>query len=342
MRQRVGAARVEQVDDLGAPAKAAEGHAAADVFTQRRQVGLDAVHRLQPAGRQAGRHHLVQQQQRADPRGRVAQRMQERGLGGDAAATAHHRLQRHHRQIGAVLLDQGDGGRGVVVGREHVLERRVDRAALAREGEDAAVVAAPEHHHLGPAGEVPREADRHQVRLGARVGEAHPLQPEAGADGPGEARLGDGVAAEVDAVVERAVDRRADDGVGVAIEARGVFAQEIDIFGAIQVPQPAPLPAREAERERVVMQHGAGIAPGHHRGRLDGAREAFRVARDIRLARLGQRRLDGGIAQGGLAHAGLRRWGDEGRQTMPARHGRASLGGRRLRFTCRESRPVMG
>ena len=113
------------------------------------------------------------------------------------------------------------------------------------------------------------ERDRQQVRLGAGVGEAHALQPEALAHRAGEPRLDQVGAAEIDPGVQRAIHRGADHRMRVAIDAGGIFAEEVDVFGAVEVPQPAALAARDAERKRRVVQHGARVAAGHHRGRFD-------------------------------------------------------------------------
>ena len=150
------------------------------------------------------------------------------------------------------------------------------------------------------------DRDRQQVRLGAGVGEPHALQPEAVAHGAGELRLDQVAAAEVDAGIQRAIHRGADLRMRMAIDPRGVLAEEIDVFGAVEVPQPAALAARDADRERRVVQHGARVAAGHHRGRLDKPGKALRIARHIGFLRLGQRRIDVGVAQFRLAHGVLR------------------------------------
>ena len=90
------------------------------------------------------------------------------------------------------------------------------------------------------------DGDRQQVGLGAGVGEAHALQPEAVAHGAGELRLQQVVRAEVDAGIQRAIHRGADHRMRVAIDAGGVFAEEVDVLGAVHVPQPAALAARNA------------------------------------------------------------------------------------------------
>jgi hypothetical protein len=51
------------------------------------------------------------------------------------------------------------------------------------------VIAAPEDEHLLAPGEAPGGGDRHQVRLGAGVGEADAVELEALAHQPGELRL---------------------------------------------------------------------------------------------------------------------------------------------------------
>ena len=97
----------------------------------------------------------------------------------------------------------------VVVVAEHEGVRDGDRARLAAaEREHAAVVAALEDQDLAPAVWCSGERERHQVRLGARVGEAHELdRREARAQQLGELVLELVRAAVADAAVERPADR---------------------------------------------------------------------------------------------------------------------------------------
>ena len=63
-----------------------------------------------------------------------------------------------------------------------------------------------------------------------------------------------------------------------------------------------PSRAGHGEGEGRIVQHRAGIATGHHRGRLDVAGEAGGSARHVGFLRLVERRVDVGIAQGGVGH----------------------------------------
>ena len=133
--------------------------------------------------------------------------------------------------------DQRAGAGNVVVLAHEEVVRRVDDAALAAEIEDAAVIAAGEHQDFLAAGDRARRADRHQIGLGAAVGEAHQVdRRKTVADRPGEPRFGGAVRAHVAAAVERRVERAADRRVRVAENAGGEFAEEIDVFVAVEVP----------------------------------------------------------------------------------------------------------
>ena len=95
----------------------------------------------------------------------------------------------------------------------------------------------------------------------------------------------------------------------MAVDAGGVFAEEIDVLGAVEVPQPATFATRDADREWRIVQHGARIAAGHDRGRLDEAGKALRITGYIGFLGLGQHRNDVRVVQFRLAH-GVLRWID--------------------------------
>jgi hypothetical protein len=95
----------------------------------------------------------------------------------------------------------------------------------------------------------------------------------------------------VPAVIERLVDRLADYRMRVAVDAGGVFTQHVDILVPVDVPQPAALALHDGERERRVVQRGAGVAARHRLRRLVLADEALGIALDIALTRLGERGL---------------------------------------------------
>ncbi len=105
-----GTARVEQGHHVLAAAEGADGQAAADDLPHRRQVGPDAVTALGAPVADAERDHLVEDEQRAEALGQLAQEDEEALVGGDHAGRAHHRL-------------DDDGGQLVPVRREHPLGR---------------------------------------------------------------------------------------------------------------------------------------------------------------------------------------------------------------------------
>ena len=73
-----------------------------------------------------------------------------------------------------------------------------------------------------------------------------------------------------------------------------------------------PSPRAMPMRERRIMQHGPRIAAGHNGSRLDEAVEAPGIALDVGFLRLGERRVDIGIAQLQVAHGVLHRAGRTG------------------------------
>ncbi len=167
---------------------------------------------------------------------------------------------------------------------DQIVERRVDRAAMAAEIEHAAVIAAAKDQDLGPAGDGAGGADRHQIGLGAGIGEAHQVdRRKAGAHRRGKPRLGLVLRAEIEPARECLLDRPADRRVRVAVDPGGELAEKIGIFVTVEVPQPRALAARHRQRERVDMDRGAGVAAGHRRARLAVLGEAFRIACPIVL-----------------------------------------------------------
>ena len=153
MLEPVLVARVEPLHQVAAAAERAKAHAAADIFAERRQVRVDAVHLLQAARREARGHHLVEDQDRAGLARQRAQIGEELAGRRDAAAAAQHRLDQDGREVVLVRRDQRPHRLDVVIGAEQIVERRVDDAALAAEIKDAAVIAAGEHQDLLLAGD---------------------------------------------------------------------------------------------------------------------------------------------------------------------------------------------
>ena len=243
MLEPVRPARVEPIHHRARAAERAKAHAAADIFAERRHVGGDAVRLLQPARREARGHHLVEDQHRAGLARQRAQIGEEFARRRDAAAAAEHRLDQDRREVAPVRLDQRAGAGDVVIVGEQEVERRVDRAALAAEIEDAAVIAAIEDEDLVAAGDCPRRRDRHQIGLGAAIGEAYEIdRRKAVADRRGEPRLGGAMRAEIDAAVERLVDRAADRRMRMAENPGGKLAEEIDVFVAVESHRRDPSP----------------------------------------------------------------------------------------------------
>jgi hypothetical protein len=307
MGHGIRAPRVEHRHQVRASAEGAEGHAAADILAEGDEVRPQAQLRPQPARCEAAGHHLVEDEQRARLRGQVAQRVQEGGLRRDAAATPQHRFQDDGGEVRGVLPHESRSGLRIVVGAQHDLVRDVHRAATAAIGHQPAMVAALHREDPAAPGRDGGGGDGQQVRLGAGVGEANPLdRGEAVADEPRQPRLEPVVAREVHAHVERAQHGGPDRRVGVSEQPRRVLADHVHIGVAVRVVDAAALPAGNGKRVGAVEQDAARVAARHDlRGALVEG-EALRPAARIDLPRFLKRRCDAGIAKrrGGHAHAG--------------------------------------
>src|SRR5260370_14202812 len=108
---------------------------------------------------------------------------------------------------------------------------------MAAEIKHAAMITAAEHEDFRPAGDGPRRTDRHQIGLGAGIREAHQLdRREARANCRGKPRLRRGMRAEIEALLERRLDRLADRRMRVAENAGSELTEEIDIFVPVEIP----------------------------------------------------------------------------------------------------------
>jgi hypothetical protein len=209
-----------------------------------------------------------------------------------------HRLEQDGEQLLAVLGQQRPRALDIVVGRHDIFVGDVHRAAAAHEIEHAAVIAAVEHHDLAGLGAAlalgidARAGQRHDVALGARVGEAHQIdRGHAVGHQLGETGLVGVAATIVPAMVQRLVDGGPDHRVRVAVDAGGVFAQHVDVFVAVGVPQPAAFAAHDGEGKRRIVQRRAGVAARHRLARLVVAAEAFGIAVGVGLTRFDERGL---------------------------------------------------
>ncbi|MDT4833224.1 hypothetical protein FQZ97_668170 [compost metagenome] len=294
MRECAGA-RVELRHHVRAPTEGAKRHAAADVLAQRREVGPDAQPVRQTMRPQPRRHHLVEDQQRPDPRGPVAQCLQEVAPPRNAAARALHRLDQDGGDVRAVRVDLHARRIGVVVRQHEEVEGHGRRRRLVAKAEHAPVVAAREHDDLSPPRETQRGRQRHQVRLGARVGEAQLLDlRKALADRLREPAFEQVVAREVDAALHRLDDRLADLGRRVAVDAGRVLGDEVGVAMAVRVPERRALAFGDGERERCIEQHRAAVGAGHVARLCLEAAQALRIAVGETLMGLGQGLVDGG------------------------------------------------
>ena len=174
------------------------------------------------------------------------------------------------------------------------------------------MIAAVKDHHLGglgaalPLGEDLGAGQRHDVALGAGIGEAHQVdRGHAVGDQLGELTFVGVASTVVPAVIERAIDGSADHWMGVAVDAGSVLAQHVDIFVPVGVPQPAAFAAHDGERERRIVQGRPGIAARHRLAGFLVAREALGIAIDIGLLGFGEGGLQIRIDQRLIGHGTL-------------------------------------
>ena len=152
-----------------------------------------------------------------------------------------------------------------------------------------------EPHQRVLAGEGARQPHRHQRRLGAGGGEAHPLDRRHKAlDRLRPAHLARVVGAEMRALRQRLGHRRRHRRMPVAEQQRAMAAVEVDIAVAVHVPFVRPLGAGDVDAVGIevarIMRDAAGKQRGGLRGQLgrslgaagvggDNAGVAERVAR---------------------------------------------------------------
>ena len=233
---------IQQFEDVLAPGDRAAGQAAGEDFRQCRQVRADAVGLLRAARRDAEPvDDLVEDQQHAVLGGQPAQRVQEIRVDRQFAAIGAGRLDDRGGDLALVLFQQPRQRRFVVlVAQQHVAGDRIEHAGRRRAVEMICVarrhVVVPavemiiEADQLRLAGEGAREPHRHQRRLGAGRGEAHPL---GGRDqrldplGPFDLQLVAG--AVMGAAVELRMHRRHHLGMAMAEQQRAVAAEIIDV-----------------------------------------------------------------------------------------------------------------
>ncbi len=184
-----------------------------------------------------------------------------------------------------MLPDQRPGAVDVIVGAEDKVERGVDRDAAAAKIEQPAVIAAGEHHDLVTPRDMACGRHRHEVCLGARIGEAHPFKRgKALRDQFGQARLGLIVRTEIESGRDRLVQCVDNDRVAVTEDPGGVFTEQIEIAMAVGVDQAGAFAAFGAKRERSVVEDRAGIAAGQVTAGRFVHRARFRAAIGIDAA----------------------------------------------------------
>jgi hypothetical protein len=275
---------------LAAAAEAAQRGAAADRLGEALEVGGDAVDLLGAAVGDGGAGlDLVPDEDDAVAAAAVADRLQVAGLGVDDADVHHHRLHDHPGDLAGVGRKQPVQRLGVVVGddqgqvgdrlggalaeldaggglpRPHVVPARPDRH---QHRLMVAVVGALDLDDLVAAGDTAGQPDGVHGGLGARVGEAHLVDPEAPAQLLGQqGRLGHRLG-EVGADGGALGQGRDDLGMGVADGHHAEAVVVVGVLVAVDVPDPAAAGALEEDRVRRGVLEAGGDP---QRQRLEGA-----------------------------------------------------------------------
>ena len=242
-----------------APADAGDGIAVGHRLGHGADVGLDAIELLGAAlGDAEAGLHLVHDHQHVIFGAELAHRLDELGLGGNAAAIAEDRLDQHRGDGVAVLLQHILEAVGVVVGHlpeelAHELGNALavadDIGALHRVGHighvgrphggvEQAVIAALEGDVMVPSGGAARQAERRHDRLGAGVGEAHQLgRRHHLGDHLGDHDLALGAEREDGADILALAGGGIDLGMAVAEDRRAVAQAVVDVAIVVEVPE---------------------------------------------------------------------------------------------------------
>ena len=185
-----------------------------------------------------------------------------------------------------MLADQADGSFRIVEGDGHDIGQHIFRRALGV-GDRNRSIAAPRLRrgikaHFGvvvgamigalafgdfrTAGKRARRLQRHHDSLGARICETHLLhrgQPRR--QQFRKINLGLGRQAERRSQRKLLRGRFHQRRMRVAVDQRGKIIDAVDIFVAVDIPDPAPLTARGIDRIRLHEYGGAGVAAGQAR-----------------------------------------------------------------------------
>lgn len=185
------------------------------------------------------RHDLVEDEECVVRGRRLAQEAEEGEAAGDGAAGAEEGFDEDGGEaVRREGVEKGAGAGDVVVGAEDpvVGEVHVRAVVAGGEGDGAAVVAAFEDEDLPAAGPGEGGGEGARVGLGAGVGEADEFhrRNEPFAHDFRELFLIAVGAAEVDAALQSGGDGAPDGFVAVAVDARGVFAEEVDVFVVVE------------------------------------------------------------------------------------------------------------
>ncbi len=259
-------------------------------------------------------HDLVEDEERPGLGCRSAEEAQEGRVAGYGAAGAEHGLDEDGGEgVWGLGGEEGAGGGDVVVrGEEEVVGEvegpgrfGVGRVGAGGKGEGAAVVGAAEDEDTVAAGVGDGGGEGASVGLGAGVGEADGFdgRGEALADEPGQLFLVGVSAAEVPAAVEGRGDGGVDDRVVVAVDAGGVFAEEVGVGVAVEGGEGAGGARGEGQGEGGGVEGCARVAAGEVLAGVVVGAEGARVAEGV----VGEVRCEGGSEWGG-GGAGFAGW----------------------------------
>ncbi len=270
-------AEVQQRQDVPAPGHRRARQPAGDDLGERRQVRPHTERRLCAARRdpEAG-DHLVQDQQHIVFLRQLTQCAHEVRADRHLAEGRAGRLQNHRGDV-AVARQRGAHRIQVVRRHQHGFFRHARQHAWGRRAVVVVGVAAGhmvvpamevalEAQDRLPSGEGARQAHRHQRRLGAGGRETHAFrrghQPLYGTR-PGD--LPRMVGAELGALGEGLLDRRADDRVIVTEQQSAVPAEVVDVAVAVHVPFMRPLGAGDVDAIGIELAGIVGDTAGKQR-----------------------------------------------------------------------------
>ena len=144
-------------------------------------------------------------------------------------------------------------------------------------------------HDFAPTRMMTGGGDGHQIRLGARVGEANGVnRRESPTDQFRQTDFMRVVSTEVDPMIQSPVNGSSDHGVRMAEQSGGIFPQEIQECVTVCIGDVGAVAGEDAKGKRVVKQHASCVATGHELSGPTMCRLRLRMLADISRTRFRQ------------------------------------------------------